>query len=110
MKRTLAMASTIGLLAAIALAGCGAEHLTATHGRATANYYRMQLVDPDAGKQSVVSVGLDCSEAAIVAKNYYDSLEAEGSGGEEEQQVLILSPTKEPAANLPPPSVPEGAR
>jgi hypothetical protein len=97
----------VGLLA---LAGCGAEHLTVTQGKATSEYYRAQLVNPEAGAKSAAILGLDSTEAAIVAKNYYDSLVAEGGEAAQGEQVLIVSPTKEADAKLPPPSVPEGTR
>lgn len=94
---------------ALMSAGCAADHLTASFGIASNAYRQQQIVNPDASKKNVVSVGLDCSEAAIVAKNYYDSLAAQ-SGGQESGQVLILSPGAEGDAKLPPPSVPEGSR
>ena len=95
----------------LVLAGCATEHLTATHGKSTSEFYRQQLVNPDAGEQNIVSVGLDCSEAAIVAKNYYDSLVTEGRSAEQGgEQILIVSPTREGDAKLPPPSVPEGSK
>jgi len=110
MKRTIALASAIGVLAWIVLTGCAAEHLTASYGLSSNAYHARQIVNPEAGKVNVVSVGLDCNEAAIVAKNYYQSLVAEGTSAEAGQQVLIVTPNKESETKLPAPSVPDGTR
>jgi hypothetical protein len=108
MKQRYIVVAMAGALAVL-LASCAADHLTASFGIASAAYRQKQIVNPEAGKKNIVSVGLDCSEAAIVAKSYYKSLAAEG-GEQQGQQVLILSPEKQQTANLPPPSIPEGGK
>ena len=107
MNRRLAIATLV--LAALTLAGCAKEHLTASQGHSTGAYFHQQAVNPEAGDEEKAAAGLDSQEAAIVADNYKQSLQSQGSQSSDDQQLLIVSPPRDQGdAKLPPPSIPEG--
>jgi hypothetical protein len=78
-------------VASMALAGCGApHHLSPRYGASYRGHFRVQTIDPDAGRASQPTVGLDSQEAAMVAKGYRDSLAREGQVLSEDEPVILL--------------------
>jgi hypothetical protein len=73
------------------LSACaGPEHLTPTHGRAYRASMRMQVANPDAGKDSEPQTGLDSQEAAIVAEAYRLGLVPAGSGAKADKAPILM--------------------
>jgi hypothetical protein len=103
------------LLAVLSLASAGCAdrtHLTPTHGRAYRTALERQAANPEAapggrGREGKQTKGLDSQEAAIVARTYRRNLGPAGTSSAQEQQMLLVAPSREAAPNLPPPSVPD---
>jgi hypothetical protein len=101
----------IGTLACLSLAlaaGCADRlHMTPGHGRAVHAAFGNQQVNPEAGKKSRPTAGLDAQEAAAVTSNYRKSLMAKDSQPSDQGGLLLVAPPSGGAQPYtPPPSVP----
>jgi hypothetical protein len=100
------------LALALAAAGCADRlHMTPGHGRSVHAAFGNQQVNPEAGKKSRPTAGLDAQEASAVTSNYRKSLVAKDSQPSDQGSLLLVAP---PASggqpNVPPPSVPSEQR
>ncbi len=95
----------------LASSGCASRnHLTADYGRSYHEAMARQTVNPEAGKQAAVPMGLDPQEAAVIAAGYKTSIAAKGEQAPQES-TLIIAPSAQrgvrSADYLPPASVPQ---
>jgi len=87
--------------------GCARTHLTATHGQAYHQAFAVQTVNPNRSTDAKAIQGLDSQEAAIVSRNYRQSLSPKDQSHVDRPQLLMYSSqTGLREANVPPPSVP----
>jgi hypothetical protein len=107
-RKTRQMGTLACLSLALAAVGCAERlHMTPGHGRSVHAAFGNQQVDPQAGKKSRPTAGLDAQEASAVTSNYRKSLMAKDSQPSEQGNLLLVAPSSgQGQPNVPPPSVP----
>ena len=97
-------------LGMLSLAACANRtYLTPTHGRAYAEVFGRQLVNPEPVERDGRSIqGLDSQEATTISRSYNKSFAPKGSG-DGTPPTIIMNPGAAPqqGPNIPPPSVPD---
>jgi len=92
-------ATWILLALAGAAGGCDRTHLSPCFGQATRQALRTQVINPAAGQRRALEQGLDPEEAAIVARNYRQSLSSTKEEGP--RPPLVILPTTAPVPGVP---------
>jgi hypothetical protein len=84
-----------------ALGGCDRTHMQASYGQTVRRALKAQVISPAAGERPAREQGLDPEEAAIVAKDYRESLSTrkEDTG----RVPLVVLPTPQPGVPATPP-------
>jgi hypothetical protein len=102
------MKRVLGCAAAALVAGLGGcyshAHLSQSQGVSFSATFARQVSASRPTDKGPVS-GLDSQDAAIIAQTYHRSL-APRNTTPREQPILMVGPSSEPSAYVPPPSVP----
>jgi hypothetical protein len=87
-----------------ATAGCDRTHMYPCYGQATRQAFKTQVINPAAGGRRAAEQGLDPEEAAVVSKNYRESLTARKEEAVRTPMVIIPTTTPTPGVPAAPPA------